>query len=71
VIVWTEAAPPRRGTYPVRRTSSNAVAGYRYWDGERWGILCHTYKGAQHIKTTGRRRPMRTVHWGRTIQGNG
>lgn len=72
MIVYSKGTPPRRGAYPVRSEGPSPNRGYRYWNGERWGRLCRTYRDALKVKDTARRSQIvYPVLWGRRIQGNG
>ena len=56
--VWSEAKPPKRGAYRVRRVGlASTDYGYSYWDGERWGTMASTRKYAQESQGTGRKTP--------------
>lgn len=39
---WERGAPPKPGSYRVRCEGPSPNTGYRYWTGERWGVLCRS-----------------------------
>lgn len=62
-VVWNAGAPPKRGVYRVKSDAANQNAGYRHWNGERWGALVSARKWAQNADTTRRMTLKYPVLW--------
>lgn len=52
---WVSGPPPKRGAYRVRSDGPSANAGWRYWDGERWGALHNKRSRCVEAKGAGKR----------------
>lgn len=63
-MVWKSGEPRKKGVYRVKCDGPSPNAGYRYWNGERWGCLCSTYSYANQKRDSSRKsRINRPVLW--------
>lgn len=63
-IIWNAGDPPKRGPYRVKCEGPNANAGYRYWFGDHWGVLCQKRSSANAKNESRRVTLQRPVLWG-------
>lgn len=56
---YNSGPPPRRGAYRVKSDGPSPNPGWRYWDGERWGPLCTSFRYANKVKTFSRKTPLK------------
>lgn len=64
-IEWREGPPPRRGAYRVKQASNGKNSGWRYWDGEHWGILLSSRRHCMDVRMDGSALEHVPVAWGR------
>ncbi len=66
-MTWNDGPPPRRGVWPVRSAPpAQPNRGWRYWDGERWGVLTSSRQYCLMIKGSARQsRVCAPIQWGK------
>jgi hypothetical protein len=46
---WNSGNPLKKGAYPVRSGGPSPNSGWRYWNGDSWSNLRHTYRDAVNL----------------------